>query len=402
MVEEGRGLSALAQPVVLAVLMAVLVLLSPAPTARALENKSKPSPSEANSQSRLRVEDETIEKRLSGEWAMGVGGESFSEAQDEGTMVGFTLRPRMTYKLTESFDIYADAKLQLITSQVQSRFNDSVQSGILPYEVAARFRPFSFLEIKGGALSQGYLNAPLLITDRAFPGVSETLRAGSKKTYLEFIASQTIPTSTSFETMRVEKEKTPTFVTETLRGGLQLKNAFELTGSATHWKYGDLPAVVAYESSRWGNSTSGELPGNSFFNYDFEGWLAGAEACLCVLDTFKIRGGGYWLENTKADPSFNRGQEMFLRADMGIMGAVVSPYYLQFFNESDTSPARYNSGARGHNNRQGDGFGIEILFRSYNFRVVAEYLGSEVINPNASQEKLDSVFFKVETLYVEF
>lgn len=352
--------------------------------------------------SRVQMEESSSLKRLSGDWAIGVGGESFSEGQDEGTMVGFVFRPRMTYKLTDKFDLYADAKLQLVTSQVQSRFNDSRQSGILPYEVAARFRPVKVLEIKAGALSQGHLNAPLLISDRAFPGVSEGLRFGGKKNYVEFVAAQTIPTSTSFETMRVEKEKTPTFLTETVKAGFEFRQAVELKGFASHYSFKDLPSVVAYESSRWGNQTLGDLPGNSFFQFEFDGWVGGGEACLCYFKPFKLRAGGYLLENSKADPTFNRGQEFFVRADMGILGTVVSPYYLQFFNESDTSPARYNSGARGHNNRKGDGFGLEIFFRPYNFRIVAEYMSSDVINATPNQEKLDSVLFKVETLYVDF
>lgn len=340
--------------------------------------------------------------RFSGDWALGVGGESFSEGQDEGTMVGFVFQPRITYKLTEKFDLYANGKLQMVTSQLQTRFNDSRSSGILPYEVAARLRPVESLELKAGALSQGFLNAPLLITGRAFPGMSQTLKYGDKKNYFRLIGSQTIPTSNSFSTKRVEKEKTPFFFTETLQGGIELAKSVELTGFASHYQFKDLPAVVAFESNRWGNTVSGDLPGSSYFHYDFEGWVGGGEACYCQLEAFKLRVGGYMVENTKADPTFNRGQEFFIRSDMGLLGTVVSPYYLQFFNESDTAPARYNSGARGHNNRKGSGFGLEVFFRPYNFRIVAEYMRSDVINANSSQEELESMLVKVETLYVDF
>jgi len=349
---------------------------------------------------RVSIEEPPQISRFSGEWALGIGGESFSEGQDEGTMVGFTLQPRLTYSFTDNFDMYASGKLQLISSQLQTRFNDSRQSGILANEVVVRLRPLEILEFKAGALGQGYLATPLLITDRAFPGISETLRFGSKQNYFRLIASQSIPTFNSFSTRRVEKEKTPFFYTETLQGGFALGKDFELSVTSSHFRFFDLPAVVAYESSRWGNTVFGDIPGNSYFAYEFEGWTVGGEICFCSLDKFKLRAGGYRIKNIKAEPTFNRGQEFFLSSDMEFSGLVVSPYYLQFFNEADTAPARYNSGSRGHNNRKGVGFGLKVLFRPYNFRIVAEYIRSDVINPSFVQENLGSIQLKVETLYV--
>lgn len=341
--------------------------------------------------------------RFHGKWNIEAGGETFSEGVDQGTLVGFVFRSRVQYRLTDQIDLYVDAKMQMLTRQIQARFADSRQTGIFPYEVVARYRPSEKVELKAGALNVGFLDLPLLISkERSFPGAFEKIGFGEGKNYLRAVAQQSIPTSSSFESMRSEKEETPLFTTESLQAGASLGEVIIVSGQLTHFRYSDLPSVVAFESGKMGNTTTGEFPANSRFLFGFSGWVVGGEFCLCRSPGSGFRIGGYQLENREAEPAFNRSQELVLRGDFEISEFVLSPYLLRFFSESDAVPAFFNSGSRGHNNRRGEGLGMEIFFRPYNFRLVGEYISSDVINPNSLQQRLNSIQVRLETLNVEF
>ncbi|MBK7842397.1 MAG: hypothetical protein IPJ71_01685 [Bdellovibrionales bacterium] len=341
--------------------------------------------------------------RFHGKWNIEAGGETFSEGVDQGTLVGFVFRSRVQYRLTDQIDLYVDAKMQMLTRQIQARFADSRQTGIFPYEVVARYRPSEKVELKAGALNMGFLDLPLLISkERSFPGAFEKIGFGEGKNYLRAVAQQSIPTSSSFESMRSEKEETPLFTTESLQAGSSLGEVMIVSGQLTHFRYSDLPSVVAFESGKMGNTTTGEFPANSRFLFGFSGWVVGGEFCLCRSPGSGFRIGGYQLENREAEPAFNRSQELVLRGDFEISEFVLSPYLLRFFSESDAVPAFFNSGSRGHNNRRGEGLGMEIFFRPYNFRLVGEYISSDVINPNSLQQRLNSIQVRLETLNVEF
>ncbi len=342
--------------------------------------------------------------RFHGQWTLEVGGELFDEEVDQGTLVGFVFHPRVRYRLQEAWDLYVDGKLQLVSRQIQARFSDTRQTGIIPYEAVVRFQPTDQWEIKVGTLGMNYLETPLFLSnEKSFPGVMETFRLKWGVSYLRLLTMQALPTSSSFESMRTEREPIPTLTTETLQAGWLGSGLWELTGRLTHFRFSPLPSIVAFESSRMGNNIVGDLPATSHFMNGFDGWIWGSEVCFCYWNSTQIRLGGYQLQNNEAISGFNHGQEILLRGDFDLGGAVAfSPYHFQFFNEADTSPAYYNSGLRGHNNRQGQGFGLELLLRSYNFRLRGEYIESDVINPNPLQRKLNSVQVRLETLNVEF
>ncbi|MCB0362764.1 MAG: hypothetical protein KDD35_08575, partial [Bdellovibrionales bacterium] len=329
--------------------------------------------------------------------------ESYKEGVDQGTLVGFNFRTRSEYRLAENFDLYIHAKVQLVTRQIQARFADSRTTGIIPYEVVARYRFLNRAEIKVGAINMDFLNSPLLVSkEKSFPGFVESLNWGDESNYLRIFAAQSIPTTTSFESMRSEKEETPTFFSESVQAQLILGGTYRLNGFLTHFRFDDLPSSLAFESSRMGNSILGEFQANSRFRYPFAGWVNGGEICYCKNSVTKFLVGGYQIENREAPLGLNRGQEFLLRADVGLWGLVFSPYYIQFFNERDTVPAAFNSGSRGHNNRNGRGLGLELLFSSYNFRFVGEYIESDVIRTDPNQKNLNSVMLRLETLNVEF
>lgn len=377
------------------ILFAIFFIMNPTLTAWAQSSEGISS---------LVFEDHGL-SRFHGKWNIEAAGETFSEGVDQGALVGFVFRSRVQYRLTDQFDLYLDAKLQIMTRQIQARFADSRQTGILPYEVVARYRPSGNIELKAGSLNMGFLDVPLLISkERSFPGAFQKIGWGESINYLRAVAQQSIPTSTSFESMRSEKEKTPLFTTESLQAGVSFGEVMIVSGQLTHFRYSDLPSVVAFESGRMGNTTTGEFPANSRFLFGFSGWVVGGEFCLCRNPGSGFRIAGYRLENQEAEPSFNRAQEIVIRGDFDISDSdiVLSPYLLRFFSESDAVPAFYNSGYRGHNNRKGEGLGMEIFFRPYNFRLAGEYISSDVINPNSLQQRLNSIQVRLETLNVEF
>lgn len=345
------------------------------------------------------------DRRWAGQWWLGSSVVNFSEGKDEGTsnvvragmLFGYQLTPWARFKL--------NTEVRFVSSRIQTRYEDDVTtSGLRLREGYLSFGPEETFEFRMGALSQKDLNSDLLIHGRrSFPGVREQVYLGPKNMQLSLWAQQTMPTSYSLNTQRDEREKTPTFLTETAQVILKPSEEYDAVFAISHFKFNNLPAVVAFESSALGNTTNGDVAANSDFKYGFEGFVFSAQGCVCWSGPLAFRFGGQWLLNTEAPSQANKGQLLFIESTIRAGKTLnITPRYSAFFNESDTSPAYYNRWELGNNNRKGLIAEIDFEFPKAGFLINASYVQAAMINPDPFQFDKQVFMIGVETNHVSF
>lgn len=220
-----------------------------------------------------------------------------------------------------------------------------------------KWSPFSFFSTKLGAINQRDYDAPLLLTRTAFMGAQEEINIQFSEDHrLFFRLQQSIPNNLNLtQRIGIVEDGTPRFLMETV--GLELKgNVLALRVQGGLWRYDSLSTGAAYQSQFVGNSISGGSQLNSEFLYKFAGFTNSAVLRIHFSDDFGLKFSGQFLYNDKAPEERNKGQ--FLKSSL-ILGNW-QPSFMVFRNESDSSPAFYNSSFFSHNNHEG--FSTEIRY----------------------------------------
>lgn len=345
------------------------------------------------------------ERQWFGEWWLGTAIQNFSEGKDEGTGSGFRGGVLIRYQLAPWARFQFDSEVRAYASRVQARYDDDIMnSGIKVREGFFALGSDQGFEFRSGVLNQADVNSDLLISrKRAFPGIREGYTMGSRDMRLSLWAQQTIPTSYSLNTRREDREPMPSFLSETVGFKITPVSQVEAEVVATHFRFNNLPAVVAFESSALGNTVQGEVAPNNEFKYGFEGFAVGSQVCLCLTGRMQFRFGGQWLQNTQAPESANRGQLLFLETTLRLPNEVeIRPRFSTYFNESDTSPAYYNNWTLGNNNRKGFIAALDVEFKKYGFVMGAEYVQATMINSDPFQNDKQVLTISVETNHVPF
>lgn len=351
------------------------------------------------------VLDQAVERRWSGQWWMGSSVQNFSEGKDEGTSNTVKAGILFAYNLAPWARFVTEVEARFVGSRVQTRYEDDIlTSGLRLREGYISFGEVETFEFRAGALSQRDLNSDLLVHGRrAFPGVREQLNMGPKTAQVSLWAQQTMPTSYSLNTQRAEREKTPSFLTETASLTLKPAETVDFYFAASHFRFNNLPAVVAFESSALGNTVDGDVAANSDFKYSFEGFALTAQGCWCSPGPLSFRVGGQWLQNTEAREQSNRGQLLYIESTLRVGKAMrITPRFSSFFNESDSSPAYYNRWEWGNNNRKGLIADLDVEFPQYGFKIGASYVQAAMINQDPFQFDKQVFMIGVETSHVSF
>jgi hypothetical protein len=341
-------------------------------------------------------------KRALVRWKVGLDYASFGNETDQAQTTGFAMNGVLHYRLVKMLELKASTTVGLASGYAQSRFGEFTPSnGVNLKEALIRFRPVREFSLSAGAISQEYLNSPLLISAGPFLGGIEKLAVGDIKILkAELIAQQSVPASSQLTTKAVESEPTPSFFVETLELRTKVIPHLELFTSGGHFAFRDLPSSVAFESAAFGNQVIGETAGNSRFAFPFQGWLAGGGTRIQFVDSFGMTVQGQMMQNTEAPENFRNGQWVEGKFHILLPGEILlEPAGAAFFAESDLAPAYYNSASLGHTNRQGWQTGLDTTFKQAGFKIGAHYVDADVINPTPYQTRQQ--YFKIvfETLY---
>lgn len=346
-----------------------------------------------------------MKDKISGVWNLKFGGRNFQEAEDEATHLNMGLHVDGKYQLSQQLHLQADVGLKLASGREQTRFAPAGEdsSRISFDQFYLNFAANDFVDFRVGAMSQKFIGVSGLVdASMSFPGFMEEFRWKSSHWSSALTLQQVIPASKSLDVDRREKEELPRFFSETFAVAYQSPKWWTTKVALTHFQFKDLPSVVASKSGNLGNTVIGRLSADSSFAFDFSGIASAIDFCLCGYESIKYKLNYQYLENFEADAGFNKGQSLTFGMSIIGGGMNIQPGYTVFYNESDTSPAYYNSSGRGHNNRVGQETALNVEFPEANFRVLARYTIADVINVDPTQEELTTTYVGLETLDVSF
>ncbi len=341
--------------------------------------------------------------KLQYDFLAGFGGNFYGDEKQQEQSAAALLYTKVDYKPISfaEFDLFAG--LNLLTGHSQYRYGDSEpHSGFMFKEAAVRLSPFDHFKIAIGALYVQDEPIPsLLISDFSFPGVSEEVQFGTTHQHIQFFAEQMIPTSSSLSTQTADQEQTPGFYAEGIDLRSPLFSRDLIAGLyAGHFKFSTLPGAVASQSALFGNTVHETGPNSSQFEYGFEGFFGGSELEWLMSRHLKIMVGEHVISNRDAPQDSRYGEMTQLKIQYRVNNdLIITPIFESFMNESDSSPAFFNSAEYGHNNMQGFGGHLRIDFPMEHFYARADYYSADLINVNPSQYNQQFFFLRFVTEY---
>jgi len=336
-------------------------------------------------------------------WKASISNIQWENKTENANNTGFKFSTKIDAKLSHRFDAFIKGNLRWATERSQKSINSGDKSGFYLDEVYLKFSPNDNIKLMAGAIDQGHLESPLLISERSFPGLLEEVSFKNNILLGGIKASQAIPTSKSYDTVRASKEKTPTFFTETIFSTVGPFYDFKISSSVTHYRFKNLPSIVAYDSAFYGNSVIGTDSGtDSKFAFNFAGYSALLQVDYSFSSQTKFLIGFQHIQNDLAPSAYNRGRRLFTELQLGVGRDTITPRYEIFFNESDTSPGYYNSSKYAHNNRKGFMAKIKYDFNKYGYSTSIQYVDSDIIQSNLFDQHEQSISINLETMYASF
>jgi hypothetical protein len=173
--------------------------------------------------------------------------------------------------------------------------------------------------------------------------------------------------------------------------------SFLLVASGAHYRFKDLPRIVAYRSFLAGNlEITGGGPESSIFTTGFDGYI-GTGRILWDLSSVELDLGQQWVYNSKAPERQNMGQVVWGKSKFKGPRHDWTPGFVYFVTESDVGPAIYADSKYGRNNRKGYSVELELKFRDEGFKLTAWYTRADVILPSATQDNQQVFNLSFET-----
>lgn len=338
-------------------------------------------------------------------WDLESNAESYSSEIDNSFFFQFKSSGILKYQILDRLSLDLKANVLFQGGQAQSRFGDLLPSGpaylsygFLKYDVLGN----NSLTLQAGALSQGEVfgSNVFISSNRSFPGVGESVNFEIDDFSFRISAQQVVPTTFTFSTALIERERTPTL--NSGNASVQYEGdlfSFRATGGV--FDYSNLPALVADTSRLFGNSVRGTGFASQFI-YDYNGWTAGLETFYNPSKSTTLKFKANMLENVDAPKTYNQSQALTLSVDHRInqeMGMDMS--VTDFFVESDAVPAFFTSRNFGQTNRRGYSFEAGVKWLEKKVRISAAYTISNLINPDPALRQLDNdiISINLETAY---
>ncbi len=274
-------------------------------------------------------------------------------------------------------------------------------------EAALKFIPYSnditTAALEAGAIDQARFDAPGLIGANAFPGALESARfaVGGPGNFVEASAEQAIPVNTSLSTRLGDSIGSPSFFLERAKLGLRPSREFGFEGWASYFSFSNLPHSIAHESRYLGNSVTGLGASGAEYLYGFSGFESGAKLIFgSDKDQIRVSLGGSYVNNLDAPMGANGAILGFARADFNVSSRVaLSPRFEAFRNESDASPAYYNSSDILHSNRTGVGLGMGLLLPRDAFELETRWVTAQPIETSPFQANTQVITIKLRKAY---
>lgn len=253
-------------------------------------------------------------------------------------------------------------------------------------------------EITVGAISQRHLWLRSVVDPFiSFTGVMIKPYLYKSDNFSLFTKHQaTIPSSYTFSTDTTGSETTPKFYTNTI--GLKYKNDFikRFNFQLTHFKYQDLPQIIAVESAARGNLVDLTSSTTGFFRYQFQGYAAtGFVKSHIVSNAFFIHHFEV-AKNVQADDGRNTAVRTWTGIELPTSQNTSLEILAQYFRqESDIAPARLNFGVD-LNNRVGQGLRLTYNLKKEKIRFALGAHKSDPIYNSSVMAARKVVYLRME------
>ena len=232
-------------------------------------------------------------------------------------------------------------------------------SGSYLQEGFFKWKPYSYFSLKTGIIEQSFLEAPLLITDKAFPSFQGKLSLNNffSSSKLSVLLQVAMPTNT-IEAIQREHQFVrgyPLFLSySTFFNSSDFFLGGDIKEKLTLFSYYNLPPAVAAWSRIHGNTVPPRIKSDSTFDYTYVGLHNHLSWKLNFSELWVSEIGMDFLYNFGAPKKKNQGTRLYSAVyhnykdftEVKVVGEI-------FANQSDSSVAYYNSETYGHNNRMG-------------------------------------------------
>jgi hypothetical protein len=330
----------------------------------------------------------------------------YTDSSDEQTAALLRVESDFIYPFSRELQLHSDVDLALLSQRVQQDIptSDAFESGFRLKQVVLTYKPVAFADLNAGVVNQrrSFTDIPFLVDDRGFPGLMQNVHFGDEDLQLTGFLEQGIPTSTSLDTDRVQKEALPMYFSEGLKLNWKPNDTVTISPYVLHYAFYDLPSVAAADSANLGNDIINAGETNAAFQYHFDGFVVGTSADWWVQSHWKLNVEYQALRNFQAPSNLGAGALLVGRSCFCYSSIKVTPGVLVFYNEADTAPAVYNDGRFGHNNRQGQGAELKVELPNWKFSTVGRFINSDVINDEPNHQS-HAQYFEIflETNHVD-
>jgi hypothetical protein len=355
-----------------------------------------------------RLEAEVDDKRAQFFWKLRFDSQSLqTESNINSQIAGANIVTKFNYKFMERLRFVSKLSLNLESGRTQDLFGDlEPGTGIYPREALIEYNAIDdILWVKAGLIQQRFFNEPLFVAKLPFMGVSQRLGYSDKRFDVGLRLQQMIPTSYTVSTRVTQRETTPNFFTESLEGTFNISRNNFIKGRLTHYRYENLPAIVAANSFIGGNTVRNPDLNAAQFDFGFDGWMTQLAFEQKITDALSAQVNWSTITNNEAPTDRGEAQNLRLTVAQDFGRWIVAGTISDYFIESDAVVSSYNTHLYGNNNRIGQGYTVRVESKDWGVQFVGEYIDANLLNRDSlqarqiQQDNQQTIYFAVETMY---
>ena len=311
-------------------------------------------------------------------WRPQVEGSFLRNHESQKRLMKIKLYGKFDWEINSTLTAEFEPYLVIEKGEIQSRFVRS-ESAVDMRQGFFRWQPVEGSSLQIGAINQGYLDAPLLISDQAFisslAGYAHIKDLYEVQTILQLSMPSVVNSFNRYNEIADTPYLTSLFVyTEWLAS-----DYYTFRGHVTGFHFSKLPAFIADQSKLYGNTVEG-IGSSARFAYPYYGTQFDMSTQIRLgPDIYGSLGyNGIW--NMGAPWERAWGERLYTIID--IDASKWFKFYARgeyFYNNSDTAPAYFNSEVYGHNDRQGFLLEVKTYVPKGNLEIGLRYVRSSPI-----------------------
>ncbi len=319
--------------------------------------------------------------KLDGSWKTQIEGSVLTNKESRERLMNVRLYGKFDLdfgsRLTALFEPY----LLIQQGEIQSRFSRKESTIIQMRQGYFQWNPMDSLTLQLGSINQDYLASPLLVSNHSSLSLLGGYLHIRDRYEVQVIFQSSVPSIDNTFRRYNEMADTPYFNSLfTYFEWLPFDdNQASFRGHLTGFHFSTLPAFIAHRSKLYGNTILGKKSSASFA-YRYYGLDFDLSSQFRLTPDIYLSLGYTGLINLGAPFAQSWGERIYTILDMNFWKGTKIYSRLEYFhNNSDASPAYFNSEIYGHNDRKGFLVELKAFFPKGNFEAGFRYVLSDPI-----------------------